>query len=138
MSQPACKHKPEWSTTAPADGAPGIVDVWCRCGISGSVRIEPAEIQWDDHGERDVVRTIGLPCYNMRITLFEGGGGELTSDLGDGHLDPECDSDVQMLLDGIESMVLAHACAGVDVGSPAYINGIESAVDAAHNRIGHV
>lgn len=42
------EHKPEWGTLQPADGAPGIVDVWCACGLSGSVAIEPSDIQWGD------------------------------------------------------------------------------------------
>ena len=134
MSQrQSCKHEPEWDTVAPADGAPGIVDVWCRCGISGSVRIDPAEIQWEQD-ELGVTRVINLPCYNMVIKLMEGGGGEIQSDLDSGHLDPSCDSDVQLVLDSIESTVLAHACAGVDVTTPAYIEGIESVVDAACNQ----
>jgi hypothetical protein len=41
------EHAPDWSTSQPADGAPGIVDVWCTCGQSGSVRIDPSDIQWE-------------------------------------------------------------------------------------------
>jgi hypothetical protein len=42
-----CEHQIDWSTLAPADGADGIVDVWCsECGVSGSVRINPEDIQW--------------------------------------------------------------------------------------------
>lgn len=36
-----------WDSLRSADGAPGIVDVWCACGTSGSVRIDPDDIQWD-------------------------------------------------------------------------------------------
>lgn len=44
-----CEHKEiDWSSVRPADGAPGIVDVWCKCGQSGSVRIDPDDIQWED------------------------------------------------------------------------------------------
>jgi hypothetical protein len=47
-SKKKCKHKEvDWSSVRPADGAPGIVDVWCKCGQSGSVRIDPEEIQWE-------------------------------------------------------------------------------------------
>jgi len=42
------EHKPVWSTLAPADGAPGVVDVWCECGLSGSVKIVAADIQWEN------------------------------------------------------------------------------------------
>lgn len=40
-------HEIDWSTARPADGAPGIMDVWCsRCGESGSVRVDPDEVNW--------------------------------------------------------------------------------------------
>ena len=38
-------------------------------------------------------------------------------------------------IDGIESMILAHAIAGVDIESPAYLEGIETAVEAVANHI---
>ena len=38
-------------------------------------------------------------------------------------------------LDGIEALVLAHACAGVDVKDPKYVEGIESAIHGAANNI---
>lgn len=37
-------------------------------------------------------------------------------------------------LDALESLILAHACAGIDVGSPAYLEGIETAMDALSNN----
>lgn len=38
-------------------------------------------------------------------------------------------------IDGLEALILAHACAGVDIASPAYIEGIETAVDAIGNNL---
>ena len=41
------EHMPDWSAVTPADGAPGIVDVpCCNCGRSGSVAINPGDVQW--------------------------------------------------------------------------------------------
>lgn len=37
-------------------------------------------------------------------------------------------------LDGVESLALAHAAAGVDVSSPAYVGGVATAMDAATNQ----
>ena len=65
--------------------------------------------------------TITLPCYNIVITLSNG-GGTITSDLDDS-------------MDAIESLILAHACAGVDVADLAYVEGIETAVEACYNRL---
>lgn len=39
-------------------------------------------------------------------------------------------------LDGILSTVLAHACAGIDVESPAYLEGLETALDSMANTYG--
>jgi hypothetical protein len=36
-------------------------------------------------------------------------------------------------IDSLEALVLAHACAGVE--SPAYVEGIETAVEAIANRV---
>lgn len=37
-------------------------------------------------------------------------------------------------LDGLEALILAHACAGIDVTAPVYLEGIETAVDAIVNQ----
>ena len=37
-------------------------------------------------------------------------------------------------IDGIESLILAHACAGVDVCSEAYLEALDTAVDAIQNN----
>ena len=38
------------------------------------------------------------------------------------------------LVDGIESLVLAHACAGIDVSEPRYVEGIKTTLNAAANN----
>jgi hypothetical protein len=45
-----CDHDPDASSIRPADGRHQniIVDIWCKkCGQSGSVIIDPNDIQWD-------------------------------------------------------------------------------------------
>ena len=37
-------------------------------------------------------------------------------------------------IDGLESLILAHACAGIDISSSAYVEGIETAVEAIVNN----
>jgi hypothetical protein len=61
------------------------------------------------------------------------GGGSIVSDLHE----PETAANRQYnaAIDGLESLILAHACAGVDVQSPAYVEGIETAVDAIANHM---
>lgn len=67
---------------------------------------------------------IKLPCYGIVVTFAPGESGELRSDL-----------DSEEMIDGIESMILAHAIAGIDIESPAYIEGIETAVEAVANHL---
>jgi hypothetical protein len=83
-------------------------------------------------------RIIQLPCYGITLTLAREndaenpGSGSIVSDLRE----PETAANRQYnaAIDGLESLILAHACAGVDVESPAYVEGIETAVDAIANR----
>jgi hypothetical protein len=66
--------------------------------------------------------TIKLPCYNIVVTLSNGGGA-ITSDLDDS-------------MGAIESLILAHACAGVDVADLAYVEGIETVIETCYNPLG--
>jgi hypothetical protein len=82
-------------------------------------------------------RTIKLPIEGITITLCERGGrtaGAVTSDLTP---DTDLDSDEYDANDGrvdaLYSMLLAHACAGIDVETPAYLTGVQAVVDAIVN-----
>lgn len=67
----------------------------------------------------------------MFITLNENQGTIRSSFLEDSdNLDPE----LKNMLDAIESLVLAHACAGIDVQSIPYLQGLETSVEAIFNR----
>ncbi len=80
--------------------------------------------------EHNGITLISLPIYNILITLTSDGGGSITStDLKTEHEDEE-DELYNAAMDGIESMILAHAIAGIDVESPAYLEGIEVAVES--------
>ena len=37
-------------------------------------------------------------------------------------------------VDALEAIVLAHACAGIDIGDPRYVIGLETALDAFSNN----
>ena len=80
------------------------------------------------------MKTIVLGCYGIVIMVNDDGeeGGGITSYL---HEDCKGEKELNAAIDGIESMVLAHACAGVDVESPRYIEGIETTVDAVLNNV---
>ena len=79
-------------------------------------------------------KTIKLPCYGIVVTFAAGESGELRSDLSRGDYSLATDEALVSPFDGIESMILAHAIAGVDIESPAYLEGIETAVEAVSNN----
>jgi len=90
---------------------------------------------------------IELPCYGIVVEI-ENGAGSITDDLHevirydpdslmlngsdewDGPEDIAWKESHNSMIDGITSLILAHACAGINVKSPAYIEGIETAVEA--------
>jgi len=82
---------------------------------------------------------IELPCYGIIVNLTGDGGGAVTSDLQEKETEDNADEHESIRLfnaamDGIESTILAHACAGIDIESPAYVEGIETAVLACGNN----
>lgn len=89
--------------------------------------------------DRPVGRRITLPCYGITLTLGKENGvekpgsGSIISDLHE--RETAANRQYNAAIDGLESLILAHACAGVDVESPAYLEGIETAVDAIANRL---
>lgn len=79
-------------------------------------------------------KEIKLPCFGIVVNLTGDGGGAISSThLKTEHNDPE-DELYNAAMDGIESMILGHAIAGIDIESPAYIEGIEAAVNACCNN----
>lgn len=76
-------------------------------------------------------KTIELPIYNIVVKL-DGKSGSIRSLL------KEFEDDANLYtaaIDALESLILAHACAGIDITSPAYLEGIETAVDAIVNNL---
>jgi len=70
------------------------------------------------------MKNINLPCYGISLNVERGAGRIISSAL------EKCEAH-----DAIESMILAHACAGIDIESPAYLEGIETTVDAIANNL---
>ena len=79
-----------------------------------------------NHPDAKGLRLIELPCFGIKLTLSGEGPGTLSSDL---HEEGE-DEVWCAATDAIENFILAHACAGVDVKAPAYVTGIETAMQA--------
>jgi hypothetical protein len=69
----------------------------------------------------------------MTILLEPSGMGSVISDLS---RDPAYLGNKQWgaAVDALESLVLAHACAGINVASPLYVDGLRTAIDAIQNH----
>lgn len=81
------------------------------------------------------MKTYNLPIHNIRIHVSDDGSGSIFSDLAS-PLVLRGEEEMCAALNTLESVILAHACAGIDVSSQAYIKGIEVAVDAVFKHYG--
>jgi len=70
------------------------------------------------------MKIIKLPIYNIVVTLNDHGTGIIKSDLV-GSIEEDI----------ITSVILAHACAGVNIEDPKYIEGIKTLLDAIVNNV---
>lgn len=82
-----------------------------------------------------------LPVYGIEIVFKtkKRGSGVISSDLHSQLVDPDDEQHIQdqysAAADALESMILGHALAGVDVAAPAYVEGIKTAVQAIANNL---
>ena len=71
---------------------------------------------------------IDLRCYGIVVTLDGKGSGTIVSNLkqNDGLRHGTIHDDVayNAAMSGIESLILAQACMGCDIASPAYLEAI--------------
>jgi hypothetical protein len=117
----------------------------CSEAVDAAIRGEPCQSTTNQHRvaletEKHQTRIIRLPCFGIEIRLVRqdspknSGEGTITSDLRDTGDAIEVRR-YNAAIDALESLILAHACAGVDVESPAYVEGIETAVEAIGNHV---
>ena len=79
------------------------------------------------------MKTICLPVHSITMTLDGDGHGSISAH----ELLGEAPSmEYRAAVDGLLSVILAHACAGINVESPAYLEGIEVALDSIANTYG--
>jgi uncharacterized membrane protein YqgA involved in biofilm formation len=79
-------------------------------------------------------KTIRLPVCGITVELSgptRSAAGSISSDLHNENDSPA----LKAALEAVESMVLAHACAGISITATAYIEGIETALDAIGARL---
>jgi hypothetical protein len=87
------------------------------------------------------VKTYTIPKYGITVEVIDMNGcsgGGINSGLkevmvGDGPF--ESDFEIQGAIHALESLILGHACAGIDIGSEAYVTGLDSAIEAIANNL---
>lgn len=81
-----------------------------------------------------MVKTIKLPCFDMVISVVEG-GGSLSSNL---HIEePEGDERLyEAAINGVESLILSLASEGVDITTPSFVRSIEDSIQTIENHYG--
>jgi len=78
------------------------------------------------------MRVIDIAVAGHKIKVeIEGVSGRINSDL---KTDDSEDAEYNAMIDAVESVVLGHAMAGVDVASRDYVFGLETALDAIANH----
>jgi hypothetical protein len=76
------------------------------------------------------VKQLNIATNHGHLDLaIEGKYGTATAH----YTEPPASRANQAALNGLESLVLAHACAGIDVTSPKYLEGLNTALDAIEN-----
>jgi len=89
----------------------------------------------------NTLQVLHLPCFGIVLSLFPNGSGTIRSEILKeeeveqiGREDGVNATALCAAVDAIESLILAHACAGIDISVPAYIEGIETAVQKLFNE----
>ena len=132
-----------------------IVEIRCKDGsrlpinrrlfhkLCNEAKLRPVgskpEWVWHKSSEVDITRIeISFGVYQIKLELNDkSGGGKLISNLKDVLAAANGDDDAieyNLCVDGLESLVLAQACAGINVQSPAYSTALLSAMDAIYNN----
>lgn len=87
--------------------------------------------------KRDVTIRLALDAdwIELSLTYADARGrrpGSVSSSL---HSSDAGDDQFKAAMDAVESLVLAHACAGVDVTDHRYVEGIRTCIDACENNL---
>jgi|SRR5579862_3237656 len=72
---------------------------------------------------------------NLQICVNGNSGQIISSFYQQGDTDSSEDEHYNIALDTIESLVLAHACAGVDVSTDSYLEGLNTTLETLSNKL---
>jgi hypothetical protein len=83
------------------------------------------------------MKTCAIPEYGITVS-FAGRCGAITSDLKKQLVDDNEAKEFQAIgeaqADALEALILAHAIAGIDIGSEEYKQGLKDALEAIANN----
>jgi hypothetical protein len=94
------------------------------------------------------MKTYTIPKYGITVQVMTNNGksaGVINSELkkhliGDEDPSPIItgavnEDELEAYIDAIESLLLGHACSGLDIGSEAYVTGLDTALEAIANNL---
>jgi hypothetical protein len=82
-----------------------------------------------------MMREYNLPCYGITVRIDEYGSGVIESTLREALVCDIQDVAGEAAADAVESLILAHACAGVDIEAQSYVIGLERGMEAIANNM---
>lgn len=80
-----------------------------------------------------------FPNLRIKVCVFSGGGGTIETNLKNAIAKQDADEQLwnavfNIRMEAIESLLLALACAGVDLDSPEFMDGILTTMDGLVNK----
>lgn len=82
-----------------------------------------------------------IPKYGITVEVVNmngAPGGGISSGLSEclmGSEPYEGDFELDGAVNALESLILGHACAGIDISSEAYVTGLDTAIEAIANNL---
>ena len=86
------------------------------------------------------MKTYTIPEFGITVQVVPGGSrnsASISSELRNHLVGSDLEGDTGELyavVDALESLILAHACSGIDIGSPAYVEGLRTSLEAIANH----
>jgi hypothetical protein len=81
------------------------------------------------------MKTYTIPEYKIIVNVADGGVATIESGLQEALVGSDLEAgEFYAVVDAIESLILAHAQAGIDINSPAYVTGLKTCLEAIANN----
>ncbi len=80
------------------------------------------------------MKTKRILQYGIVINIHGKSGGLAESRLAHAFAGNPKSAKVKLVTDSFESLILAQACAGIDIESPKYVEALQTTIDAVNNN----